>query len=156
MSNILNLDMTTATPPMPDLPPTDLSTRIAAYIDDALRAALDVLAGDTVSDQDVHDARKSLKKARGGLRLLRPAMADDMFRAHNLALRDAGRLLSPLRDSHSQMQLFRSLEDETSQQSAHIESALYADHSQARHELRHDQRTRALSGNDRASARCIR
>jgi hypothetical protein len=115
--------------------PLDLPNRIAAYIDHALRAALDVLGGDSVADQDVHDARKSLKKARGGLRLLRPALADEIFRTHNLTLRDAGRLLSPLRDSHSQLQLFHSLEDETWLPSARFESALYADHSQARHEF---------------------
>ena len=116
---------------MPDI--HDLSNRIAAFIDTELRAATDVLGGDTVADQDVHDARKSLKKARGGLRLLRPALTDEIFRAHNLTLRDAGRLLSPLRDSHSQLQLFHSLEDHTWLPSASIESALYADHSQARH-----------------------
>jgi CHAD domain-containing protein len=109
-----------------------LPTRIAAFIDDALREALDALS-DTVADQDVHDARKSLKKARGGLRLFRPGMTDETFRAHNLLLRDAGRLLSPLRDTHSQLQLFHSLEDDTWLPSARIESALYADHSQARH-----------------------
>jgi len=111
----------------------DLPIRIAAFIDEELRTALDALTGNTVSDQDVHNARKSLKKARGGLRLFRPAMADETFRAHNLALRDAGRMLSPLRDSHSQLQLFHSLEDDTWLPSARIESALYADHSQARH-----------------------
>lgn len=111
----------------------DLPIRIAAFIDDELRTALDALTGNTVSDQDVHNARKSLKKARGGLRLFRPAMADETFRAHNLTLRDAGRMLSPLRDSHSQLQLFHSLEDDTWLPSARIESALYADHSQARH-----------------------
>ena len=109
-----------------------LPARIAAYIDDALREALDSLS-DTVTDQDVHDARKSLKKARGGLRLFRPTMTDETFREHNLVLRDAGRLLSPLRDSHSQLQLFHGLEDDTWLPSARIESVLYADHSQARH-----------------------
>jgi len=117
---------------MTDVPINDLPTRIAAFIDNALRAALDALS-DTVADQDVHDARKALKKARGGFRLLRPALADEIFRTHNLTLRDAGRLLSPLRDSHSQLQLFHSLEDDTWLPSARIESALYADHSQARH-----------------------
>lgn len=110
----------------------DLPTRIAECIDAALRAALDALS-DTVTDQDAHDARKALKKARGGLRLLRPAMADETFRTYNLTLRDAGRLLSPLRDSHSRLQLFHDLEDDTWLPSARIESALYADHSQARH-----------------------
>jgi len=111
----------------------DLPTRIAAFIDDELRAALDALGGATVSDQDVHNARKSLKKARGGLRLYRPAMAEPTFSEYNLALRDAGRLLSPLRDGHSQLQLFLGFEDDAWLPSAHIESALHEDLSQARH-----------------------
>ncbi len=115
------------------LHPTDLPTRIAVFIDEELRAALRSLGGETVADQDIHDARKSLKKARGGLRLFRPAMGNEQFRTHNLSLRDAGRLLSPLRDTHSQLQLFHSLEDDTWLPSARIESVLYAGHSQARH-----------------------
>jgi CHAD domain-containing protein len=111
----------------------DLPTRIAAVIDDELRKALETLGGESVSDQDVHDARKSLKKARGGLRLHRSAMTDGTFRMHNLALRDAGRLLSPLRDGHSQLKLFHSFEDETRSPNTHIESALHAELSQARH-----------------------
>lgn len=109
-----------------------LPARIAAFIDDALGEAMDSLS-DTVTDQDVHDSRKALKKARGGLRLLRPAMAEQTFREHNLVLRDVGRLLSPLRDSHSQLKLFHGLGDDTWLPSARIESSLYADHSQARH-----------------------
>jgi CHAD domain-containing protein len=111
----------------------DLPARIAAFIDEELRTALNALAGAAVSDQDVHNARKSLKKARGGLRLYRPSISEEMFREHNLSLRDAGRLLSPLRDGHSQLQLFHSFEDDTWLPSARIESALYADLSQARH-----------------------
>jgi CHAD domain-containing protein len=120
--------MSDAAPPNADLP-----IRIAAFIDDELRAALDALGGETVSDQDVHNARKSLKKARGGLRLYRPAMPDETFRAYNLTLRDAGRLLSPLRDGHSQLQLFHGFENHTRLPSTHIESALHAQLSQARH-----------------------
>jgi CHAD domain-containing protein len=111
----------------------DLPDRIAAFVDDELRAAFRSMSGETVSDQDVHDARKSLKKARAGLRLIRATMADETFRDHNLALRDAGRLLSPLRDSHSQLQLFHSFDDDTRLPNARIESALYAELSQARH-----------------------
>jgi CHAD domain-containing protein len=119
---------------MTDVPlQNNLPARIAAFVDAELRAALQALTGETVADAGVHDARKALKKARGGLRLARPAMGEEAYRRHNLALRDAGRLLSPLRDSHSQLQLFHGLEDDTWLPNARIESALYADHSQARH-----------------------
>lgn len=110
-----------------------LPTRIAAFIEHELHATFETLDGETVSDQNVHDARKALKKARAGLRLIRAAMTDDTFRTLNLALRDAGRVLSPLRDSHSQLQLFHSFEDDTRLPSTRIESALYAELSQARH-----------------------
>jgi CHAD domain-containing protein len=135
MADRLNSEVRFRSTPMTDAAPAqaDLPARIAAFIDEELRAALDALGGATVSDQDVHNARKSLKKARGGLRLCRPAMADEDFQAHNLTLRDAGRLLSPLRDGHSQLHLFRGFEDDTRLPGSHIESALHAELSQARH-----------------------
>ncbi len=111
----------------------DLPARVLAFVDAELCAALKALAGEIVSDQDVHNARKSLKKARGGLRLYRPAMDTAMFCEHNVALRDAGRLLSPLRDGHSLLQLFHTFEDDARLPSTRIESALYAELSQARH-----------------------
>ncbi len=119
--------------PRAAVPIHNLTTRTSAFIDDELRAAFQTLAGETVSDQNVHDARRSLKKSRAGLRLIRTAMTDETFRRRNEALRDAGRLLSPLRDSHSQLQLFHNFEHGARLSSARIESALYAEHSQARH-----------------------
>lgn len=56
-----------------------------------------------LSDESVHAARKALKKARAALRLLRPGLGAALFRAENRALRDAGRCLSPLRDTRSQL-----------------------------------------------------
>ena len=56
-----------------------------------------------LSDESVHAARKALKKARAALRLLRPGLGEALFRAENRALRDAGRCLSPLRDTKSQL-----------------------------------------------------
>src|SRR5689334_2251019 len=47
----------------------------------------------------VHDARKRLKKTRALLRLARPAMRADAFRAYNRELRDQGRALSGARDA---------------------------------------------------------
>jgi CHAD domain-containing protein len=48
--------------------------------------------------QCIHEARKSIKKLRGAVRLLMPAMGDAGKR-ENIALRDAGRLLSAFRDA---------------------------------------------------------
>jgi CHAD domain-containing protein len=51
------------------------------------------------ADEAIHSARKRLKKARAGLRLLRPALGARAFRRENHALRDAARPLSELRDA---------------------------------------------------------
>jgi CHAD domain-containing protein len=61
--------------------------------------ALDSLAGRTVSPEDVHTARKALKKARAWLRLLRAGTGQRTFREQNRALRDAARPLSEGRDA---------------------------------------------------------
>ena len=49
-------------------------------------------------DEAVHDARKSIKKVRALLRLVRPELGSS-FTAENIRLRDAGRRLSELRDA---------------------------------------------------------
>lgn len=72
--------------------------RVLLQIDAALalleprRVASDV-------DVDVHEARKSIKRARAQLRLLRPALSARAFSTGNLALRDAGRALGRTRDA---------------------------------------------------------
>src|SRR5689334_2583821 len=50
-----------------------------------------------LDDEAVHDARKKLKSARAGLRLLRP-LDEPLYRRENERLRDAGRRLSAVRD----------------------------------------------------------
>jgi CHAD domain-containing protein len=47
---------------------------------------------------NLHGARKQLKRARATLRLLRPAMGDELYRRENIAARDAARPLSRARD----------------------------------------------------------
>lgn len=47
----------------------------------------------------IHEARKSLKKTRALLRLVRPALGDGVYRAENAALRDAAAQLSATRDA---------------------------------------------------------
>jgi CHAD domain-containing protein len=50
-------------------------------------------------DEATHDARKRTKKLRALLRLVRPALGDDVYRRENRALRDASRQLSAVRDA---------------------------------------------------------
>lgn len=47
---------------------------------------------------NIHGARKQLKRARATLRLLRPAIGDELYRRENIAARDAARPLSKARD----------------------------------------------------------
>lgn len=48
----------------------------------------------------VHETRKSLKRLRALLRLVRPALGESVFRAENAHMRDIGRCLSSARDRH--------------------------------------------------------
>ncbi|MFA5898383.1 MAG: CHAD domain-containing protein [Hyphomicrobium sp.] len=48
----------------------------------------------------VHETRKSLKRLRALLRLVRPAMGEDAFKEENARLRDIGLSLSGARDRH--------------------------------------------------------
>lgn len=68
--------------------------------DDELGAAIARLRGQEGSpDQRVHAARKSIKRVRALLRLLREGMRKSRFSADNLALGDAARGLSAARDA---------------------------------------------------------
>lgn len=64
-----------------------------------LAEAGDALHKKRVSDANIHDARKQLKKSRAALRLLRDAIGEIAYRRENIALRDAARPLSVARDS---------------------------------------------------------
>jgi CHAD domain-containing protein len=61
-------------------------------------SAMEALRRTRVSDEDVHTARKELKKARATLRLLRKAVGDTVYKRENMVLRDAARPLSRIRD----------------------------------------------------------
>src|ERR1700755_2170124 len=78
---------------------------------DALTRAAEALADSPLPDSGVHEARKMLKKARAGLRLHRAAFSKADYRRHNTELRDAGRLLSPLRDARTRGELVQNMRD---------------------------------------------
>lgn len=61
------------------------------------------------SNGAVHEARKSLKKARAGLRLLRPALGSKVYRRENAALREAAHRLNAARDTGVLLQTLQSL-----------------------------------------------
>lgn len=64
-----------------------------------LAAAGDALHKKRITDANIHDARKQLKKSRAALRLLRVAIGEISYRRENTALRDVARPLGVARDS---------------------------------------------------------
>ena len=63
----------------------------------------------------IHGARKEFKRMRAILRLARPALGRKRFNRENKALRDVGRVLSPVRDSQVLHDAFAHLLDSSSQ-----------------------------------------
>jgi CHAD domain-containing protein len=81
---------------------------LLAPIDSALRHAR---ARGGPSDEDAHEARKALKKARAALRVLRPILADTAYRRENASLRDASRAISTVRDAKAQLDVLVAMRD---------------------------------------------
>ncbi len=69
--------------------------RIAA---EQLANAAARLQGDSDPESGVHEARKSLKRTRALLRLVRPGLGETQYRRSNDRLRDIARMLSAARD----------------------------------------------------------
>jgi len=59
-----------------------------------------ILRGNGDEAAAVHETRKSLKRLRALLRLIRPAIGEETFKAENHELRDVGLSLSGARDRH--------------------------------------------------------
>ena len=64
-------------------------------------------------DEAVHEARKSVKKIRGALRLVEPELRS-VFRDENRRFRDLGHRLSEVRDAQAMLEVFDSLAGEAS------------------------------------------
>lgn len=62
-------------------------------------------------DEAVHESRKCFKKLRGLLRLVRKEIGEEVYQRENVAFRDAGRLLSDLRDSKVMIQTLDKLQE---------------------------------------------
>lgn len=65
-------------------------------------------AGDDLAAA-IHTARKDMKKLRAVLRLVRPALGEELYRAENERYREAAGLLSRSRDAEVKMQTVRAL-----------------------------------------------
>jgi CHAD domain-containing protein len=78
----------------------DVPDSVRACAREQLAGAADQLERADVDPVDaVHEARKSLKKTRALLRLVRPALGRKAYRRENAALRDVGLMLSGARDA---------------------------------------------------------
>ena len=78
----------------------------------SIDSAIECLSGPGgISDQAAHAVRKSLKRARAALRLLRPGLGTTFYRRENALLRDVSRRVSPLRDANAQIDSFTFLRD---------------------------------------------
>jgi CHAD domain-containing protein len=82
---------------------------LLAQLDEVVRA----MQEPELSDDAVHDIRKSLKRARASLRLLRDSRTDASYRRDNALLRDAARPLTPLRDAKILVELVDELSEES-------------------------------------------
>ncbi|HEU4625323.1 MAG TPA: CHAD domain-containing protein [Steroidobacteraceae bacterium] len=89
---------------------------VAADLRKQVERAREILEHKRLTDEDVHEARKHLKKARAALRLLRPALKDSSYRAWNIAMRDAARPLSAARDSKVLLDTLRLLGEQYGEQ----------------------------------------
>jgi CHAD domain-containing protein len=83
-------------------------------------SAIDQLSGRNSKKrpQAVHEARKSIKKVRGALRLVEPELGS-IFRDENSTLRDIGRELSVIRDAEAIIEVFDGLVEKFKDQIQH-------------------------------------
>lgn len=89
--------------------PAEGIARIAAgRAEKALEELRRAQEGDDVAGS-IHSARKDLKKLRSVLRLVRPVIGRERFRAENKRYRDAGRRLSPSRDAEVKLETLAAL-----------------------------------------------
>lgn len=98
--------------------------------------------GDDI-DAAVHAARKSMKRLRAVLRLVRPELGDKVYRAENVILRDTARMLAPMRDGKVMAQAVGDLRKGFEGQLApealtELEDALWERHLQSRRRVIED------------------
>lgn len=93
-------------------PREPLSKEIERVASDLVDRALEHIR-DFESDPDtsVHELRKRLKEQRAVVRMARGELGERGYRMENVRLRDAGRLLSPARDSAVLIETLKTLRD---------------------------------------------
>ena len=74
------------------------------------------IRGNKNRDESIHEARKSIKKLRGLLRLIAPLIGKQTYRKENQVLGDIGRKLSQLRDARAIIEIFETVVKEAEAQ----------------------------------------
>ncbi|MHA1189397.1 MAG: CHAD domain-containing protein [Alphaproteobacteria bacterium] len=87
-------------------PSLQLDEEVRRIAVEQIGKAQDALADDPVTPDEISLARRRLKKLRGLLRLMRPAMGEEYFRKENWRWRDCARLLSIRRDANAAIEAF--------------------------------------------------
>lgn len=136
--------------------PEGLKRIAREQLDDAL-AHLAGEEGDS-EDERVHEARKSLKKVRAVIRLVRDEVGEDVYQQVNVQLRDAGRLLSDVRDAQVLSDTLERLREQTGPEIpdagfARISSALDERRDAIRHRVLVEQDAGAAAAAEIADAR---
>ncbi len=104
----------------------------------SLRQTRQLVSGQArLEESNVHEARKTLKKIRAGLRMLADAAAVDLRRANELC-RDLGRLLSGLRDLDVCLLTLQGLPRVPAEESRGLESKLRSRREEIHNALRPD------------------
>lgn len=93
-------------------------------------------------DTAVHEARKSMKRLRALLRLVRPVLGDDVYRAENAVLRDTARWLAPVRDGLVVVDAVAGLRE---RYDGYLRQAVFADLEERLEERYQRRRIRALA-----------
>jgi CHAD domain-containing protein len=78
-----------------------------------LEIAREALDGQTPTSEEIHEARKALKRGRAVLRISRHRLGREVFQRENRDLRDAGRALSGARDAQVLGETLESLATQT-------------------------------------------
>ncbi len=76
-----------------------MASGVRRIVAEEIDSALENLRSEPLSDEAVHEARKSLKKSRSALRLLRTDIGNDVRKRENATMRDAAQRLSGARDA---------------------------------------------------------
>lgn len=95
-------EQNTRIPPMPlhFLAEEPLSDGVRRMAREQLNHALQQMTRLDKPDKNIHETRKSFKKLRGLLRLVRPGLGELCYQRENAFYRDTGKRLAPLRESY--------------------------------------------------------